>query len=87
METWPTGTCKSLKGFPGYFELRWTSEKVAHRILGYFEGPKTFVMLVGCTHKGKVYDPPGAFQTMLDRKQKLIQKEGSLAKYDLAPVG
>ena len=52
-----------------------------HRIFGYYGGEKEFVMLVGCTHKGRVYDPPGAFQTLDERKQKIESKEAGLDEY------
>jgi hypothetical protein len=82
MQSWPSGTCNPLTGYPGYWELRWTAEKVEHRIFGYYAGPRKFVMLIGCTHKGKVYDPPSAFQTMQDRKGKLTRGEGTLSIYE-----
>lgn len=82
MQGWSSGTCDPLTGYSGYWELRWTAEKVEHRIFGYYAGPLKFVMLIGCTHKGKVYDPPSAFQTMLDRKGKLTRGEGTLSIYE-----
>lgn len=81
MESWPTGTCNKLKGYPGKWELRWTAEKVEHRIFGYYGGPKLFVMLVGCTHKGKIYDPSGAFDILVDRERRLQTGEGRLSEY------
>ena len=82
METWPSGICDPIRGYSGYWELRWTAEKVEHRIFGYYGGSFRFVMLIGCTHKGRVYDPPGAFQTMKDRKRKITVGEGVLASYE-----
>lgn len=90
MRAWPTGICDPLKGKEnaGYWELRWTAEKVEHRVFGYFGGPLMFVMLIGCTHKGKVYDPPGAFQTMRDLRRKLdVAKEGVLSAYEPVRFG
>jgi hypothetical protein len=87
MRAWPSGICDPIKAHKGYWELRWTAEKVEHRIFGYYGGPLGFVMLIGCTHKGKVYDPPSAFQTMEDRKRKLINHEGTLSRYELVEVG
>jgi hypothetical protein len=82
MESWTTEICRPLKGrYSGRWELRWTAEKVEHRIFGYYSGPKVFVMLIGCTHKGKIYDPPGAFETMMDRLRKLQTGQGGLSEY------
>ena len=73
---------KKIKGHPGCWELRWTAEKVEHRIFGYYDGPKVFAMLVGCTHKGKVYDPSDAFGTLKNRKAQIQKKEASLSPYE-----
>jgi hypothetical protein len=82
MPDWPSEICKPLKGHTGYWELRWTSEKVEHRILGYKE-LESFVMLVGCTHKQRVYDPHGAFQILRDRISKLERKEATICDYPI----
>jgi hypothetical protein len=87
MPEWPSGICNPIRGHPGCWELRWPAEKVEHRILGYYNGALCFVMLVGCTHKGKVYDPPSAFETMKDRKSKIDRKEGALSCYELVKFG
>jgi len=81
MESWPSVICAPIKNHAACWELRWTSERVEHRIFGYYGGEKEFVMLVGCTHKGRVYDPPGAFQTLDERKQKIESKEAALDEY------
>jgi hypothetical protein len=90
MSVWPRGICDPIRGkkYKGYWELRWTAEKVEHRIFGYFSGQFLFVMLVGCTHKGKVYDPPSAFETMKDLRRKLDDtKEGMLSVYEPVRIG
>src|SRR6266436_3980282 len=81
METWPSGICYPIRNHAGCFEIRWTAEKVEHRIFGYYGIGKEFVLLVGCTHKGKVYDPPGAFDMLDDRKTKIANGEGGLDEY------
>jgi hypothetical protein len=81
MKAWPTGLCDPIKNHAGCWELRWTAEKVEHRVFGYYGGEKEFVMVIGCTHKGKVYDPPGAFQSLDERKQKLEKGEAVLNEY------
>jgi hypothetical protein len=86
MRTWPTGICDPIRGHSGHWELRWTAEKVEHRIFGYYYGPLQFVALVGCTHKGRVYDPPNAFTTMEERNTKLRTGEGTLSVYEPASI-
>lgn len=87
MHKWPPGICDPIRGHSGFWELRWTAEKVEHRIFGYYGGSLCFVMLVGCTHKGKVYDPQSAFETMEDRKERIDRKEGTLSHYELVKFG
>jgi hypothetical protein len=82
MESWPTGTCNPIKGQSGKWELRWTAEKVQHRIFGYYDRD-SFVMLVGCTHKGRIYDPHSAFETLKDRFGKLFQEEGDICDFTI----
>ena len=82
MQSWPTGICDPIKGHTGNWELRWTAEKVEHRIFGYYES-SSFVMLVGCTHKGKTYDPHGAFEMLKDRVAKLARGEGTICDFEL----
>src|SRR2546427_1280920 len=81
MNSWPTGICDPIKNHAGCWELRWTAEKVEHRIFGYYGAGKEFVMLVGCTHKGKVYDPPGAFEILDTRKAQIADGIGGLDEY------
>jgi putative component of toxin-antitoxin plasmid stabilization module len=45
----------------GLYEIKWESGK-PYRALGYNEGGY-FVMVLGCTHKDKVYDPPNCKTT------------------------
>jgi hypothetical protein len=53
-------------------EIRFKVDK-PYRILGFF-GPNRsdFTMLIGCSKKGKNYDPPGTFETALDRMAHVI---------------
>ena len=72
---------KHLKGF---FELRWRSGSVPHRVGGCFSGDDGFVMLIGWTHKGRIYDPPSALDTLPLRKKKLTSAEASICEYEIA---
>lgn len=73
-DSWAPSDIKPLKGkhLKGLYELRWKSGGVQHRLIGYTSAGHEFLLLIGCTHKGKVYDPPSALQTATERK-KLVQ--------------
>jgi hypothetical protein len=72
---------KSLKGLK---ELRWRSDGVPHRIGGYFSAPDEFIMLIGWTHNQKKWDPPGALDTLAERRQKIMfAKEATLREYKI----
>lgn len=81
MDSWPSGICDPLKNHAGCWELRWAAEKVEHRLFGYYGVGKWFIMLVGCTHKGKVYDPHGAFEILDERKTQIENGAGGLIDY------
>ncbi len=40
-------------------------------------------MMVGCTHKGRIYDPPGVFETLDARKDKVSRGEGGIDDYEI----
>jgi len=59
------------------------SDKVQYRILGVFwpkHIPKQATLLICCTHKEKVYDPPNCLQTAIDRKKML--REGVAKRHE-----
>lgn len=62
-----------LKG-EGIWELGFSSDDRAYRILGIFDGQKRAIFLVGCYHKGGNYTPTDALQTALDRKNLHLRK-------------
>lgn len=82
---WKYPDVDSLKGkkFSGFYELRWKSQKVPHRIGGYFGGDGTFVMLVGWTHNAKKYDPPLALELLPKRKRQLFTNEATLCVFTI----
>jgi hypothetical protein len=67
----------------GLAELRWQSGGVQYRILGRRIGKNEFLMLVGCTHKQRIYDPPEAFKTAKRRLDEISKKEASYSEYKL----
>ena len=85
MQSWPAGICDPIRNHAGCWELRWTGEKVEHRIFGYFGEGEEFNMMIGCTHKGKIYDPPGVFETLNQRKRHVQDGKGGLDEYTIWP--
>jgi hypothetical protein len=74
----------SGKRFKGLYELRWRSEKVPHRIGGYFSADDEFVMLIGWTHNAKKYDPPSALETLLSRRKNLKTEDAKFCVYPIS---
>jgi len=70
-----------LKGYEGLGELRWTSEKKEHRLIGYLRAG-TFFAVMGCTHKGKVYDPPDALDQASKRKSQIEAGQAKTVEYN-----
>lgn len=57
------------------WEIGFFSEGRQYRILGVFAGSKIVILLAGCYHKGKVYEPHDAIETAIKRAKAL--KEGT----------
>jgi hypothetical protein len=71
-----------LKGYAGLGELRWTSEKKEHRMIGYLRGG-VFFAVMGCTHKGSIYDPANALVESDRRKSHIQNGKAVTVAYDL----
>jgi hypothetical protein len=84
-ERWKWPQVDALKGdrYRGLIELRWKSSGVQHRIVGEYDGPKRFLMYVGCTHKGNVYDPPDAFDIAYKRRRDRLNGTGGVCEYEV----
>ena len=55
---------KKLKNEDPIYEIRYKAFKRQERALGYFEDSSgSFVVVLVCYHKGRVYKPPKAFDT------------------------
>lgn len=85
VERWKPPQISSLKGdsYTGLRELRWLSEGVQHRIFGEYDGEKRFAMYVGCTHKGKIYKPPSAFELARKRRRDRNNGIGEMYAYEI----
>jgi hypothetical protein len=71
-----------LTGYKGLGELRWTSEKKEHRLIGYLQGG-VFFAVMGCTHKGTVYDPADALDQADKRKAQIQNGKVTTVEYEL----
>jgi putative component of toxin-antitoxin plasmid stabilization module len=83
-ENWDYPDIGPMKGVcQGLTELRWKSGRVPHRIIGYQTGDFEYLMLIGCTHNGKKYDPPNALETAARRRGEIQNKEASVSEFKL----
>jgi hypothetical protein len=82
---WAPPDIDTLKGsrYLGLMELRWKSGRKPHRVLGYQSAEGEYTMLVGCTHDGRKYDPPDAFETAVRRKKQIESGEAQAREYQL----
>ena len=85
LKEWEYPYIDSLKSGPykGLTELRWKSGRVPYRIFGYQTGASAYVMLIGCTHNEKRYDPPDAMDTAKRRRNEILKGEASTSEYKL----
>jgi hypothetical protein len=82
-ERWEPPDIKGLVGFPGLKELRWRSGNVQHRLIGHYHGTQTFLLLLGCTHKQRRYDPAAALDTAKRRQRAVENGEARTCEYPL----
>lgn len=89
MDEWKPPHIKALTGEnKGQTELRWTSGKIEHRIIGYRiddteEGVHQYVMLIGCTHKQTNYVPLDALETAKKRRTEIQKRIATISEYPL----
>lgn len=82
LERWTPPRFEPMTGnLSGFHELRWKAGKIQHRLLGRVIGEREFLMLVGCTHKGDVYTPPSALETLIDRDKRIKTREATTSEY------
>jgi len=84
-EDWAPPDIAPLKGskYRGLSELRWRSGNVPHRLIGYRDGERTYVLLVGCTHNARKYDPPSALDTAARYRDELKTGEARVCEFKL----
>lgn len=67
---------------PDVGEIRWKSGGKQHRVLGFFKvEEKQYVMLIGATHKGRIYTPADAIKTARERKQDVLNGWNKTQEY------
>jgi hypothetical protein len=77
-------TLKQLRPLgDGLFEIKWEDDK-PFRALG-FDKDGYFVMVLGCTHKQKVYDPKNCIATAKERMKEAKNGYWYIVEYDLLP--
>jgi hypothetical protein len=69
-------------GRDGLCEIRFKVANIQYRPAGFFgPGARCFSIYVGCYKKGKVYDPPNAFDLALKRKGMVARGEAFLNEH------
>lgn len=65
----------SGKKYQGLGEVTFKSEQgTPLRLIGTKgDTPNSFIFLIGCSHRERIYDPPDAIDTAVKRKKKLAQ--------------
>ncbi len=81
---WQMPHYKLLSGKPlkGLGEIRWKSDNLQHRVVGFQRENREFVMLIGCTHRQNVYDPPSALKTAAARMKDVKNGEVEVRDYE-----
>jgi hypothetical protein len=63
-------------------EIRFFANKLQHRVFGFFLADVSkYVMLVGATKKGKIYNPREAVDTARKRRKLIIADRSQLHEY------
>ncbi|MGH9345481.1 MAG: hypothetical protein ACRD19_17175 [Terriglobia bacterium] len=83
-DKWQSPDVDGLAGskYRGLSELRWTCGK-PYRILGYTISDHVFLMLIGCTHNAKKYDPSDCLNTAVKRKNDIENGAATSDEYQL----
>ena len=83
--SWKYPDIDFLKGnrYLGLTELRWKWDGKPYRIFGYQLAEFEYLMLVGCTHDQKKYNPPDALETARRRRKEVEKGKASYCEYPL----
>jgi len=88
-EVWKYPDIDQLRGdqYKAFTELRWKSCKKQHRIFGRQLAGHEYLMIIGCTHKDDVYDPPGVWESLIERNKQIESGEATYIEYSLIVSG
>ncbi len=56
---------------------------VPHRLFGYTIADHQYLLLIGCTHNAKKYEPPDAMETARKRREQINNQEATFVEYKL----
>jgi hypothetical protein len=73
-----------LRGYDGLSEIKLKSENVQIRLVGCFKPGQRYVILIGCTHKGSVYDPRACLDTAERRKREIDREEVQISEHSVS---
>lgn len=77
---WHEPAVKKLKSEDPLYEIRYKSANRATRAIGYFASDgETFVIVIICYHKDRVYTPPDAFKIAHSRIKQIENGTASTA--------
>jgi metal-dependent hydrolase (beta-lactamase superfamily II) len=65
------------------FELEFTADRRANRLMCMFDGQKRMVMLCGCYHKGNLWTPAGALETTARRAERVLNGNASFKEKEI----
>ena len=69
------------------WQIAFVADSKQYRVLGVFKPARQAVLLVGCYHKGKIYTPQNALDTVIKRAKALREKKAGISerkiKFDL----
>lgn len=79
---WTAPEFKRLRG--GLGEIRWKCDGRQHRIIGCWQKePPGFWLLIGCTHKQNIYNPPDAIATAGKRLKGILnERKGRVERHE-----
>jgi hypothetical protein len=86
MRQWQEPAFKRLKGraYRGLGEIRFTSERKQHRVIRFFgPNPQQSTLLIGCSHKQRIYNPPEALDTAARRKHDIESGIARVLPHDI----
>jgi len=90
-ERWSSPDIAALHGkrYRGLTELRWRSGRVPYRLLGYARRQPEeallgeYVLLIGCTHNARKYDPPSALESARRYREEILEGKARICDYKL----